>query len=66
MAQAIIVILKAGNERQVFQHAIAEKEGNRLWMYRQADHRGLGERQMVAAFDLQDVQSWFTLSDPHR
>jgi hypothetical protein len=65
MAQAIVVILQANNERQVFQNAIAETAGNRLRIYRQADPRGLAERQLVAAFDLDEVNSWFALSDAH-
>jgi hypothetical protein len=65
MAQAIIVILKDTNERQVFQNAIAETAGNRLRIYRQADPRGLAERPWVAEFVLDEVQSWFGMSDAH-
>jgi hypothetical protein len=66
MAQAIVLLLKATNERQVFHNAIAEKEGRGLRIYRQADPRGLAERQLIAECDLQEVQSWFALSDAHR
>ena len=66
MAQAIVVILKADNERQVFQNAIAETADNQLRIYRQADPRGLAERQLVAEFDLNDVQSWFAMADAPR
>ena len=63
MAQAIIVILKDTNERQVFQNAIAETAGDQLRIYRQADPRGLAERQLVAEFTLEEVNSWFALAD---
>jgi len=63
MAQAIIVILKDTNERQVFQNAIAETAGDQLRIYRQADPRGLAERQLVAEFALEEVNSWFALAD---
>jgi hypothetical protein len=66
MAQAIIVILKDTNERQVFQNAIAETESNRLRIYRQADPQGLGERQLVAEFALEAMQTWFAMADAPR
>jgi len=65
MAQAIVVILKANNERQLFQNAIAETSGNRLRIYRQADPRGLAERHLVAELDLDKVNSWFAMADAH-
>ena len=37
MAQAIMVILQADNERQLFQNAIAETADNQVRMYRPAD-----------------------------
>ena len=63
MAQAIVVILKANNERQLFQNAIAETARNRLRIFRQADSRGLAERQLVAELDLDEVNSWFAMAD---
>jgi hypothetical protein len=62
-AQAIVVILKADNERQIFQNAIVETVGNQLRTYRQADPRGLVERHLVAEFALDEVNSWFALAD---
>jgi hypothetical protein len=66
MATGVIVILHANNERQIFQHAIAEKEGNRLRIYRDTAPGGLAERQLVAEFALHDVKSWFPVGDTHR
>ena len=66
MAQAIVVVLKADNERQLFQNAVAETAGNQLRIYRQADPRGLAERHLVTEFDLDEVQTWFAMADAHR
>jgi hypothetical protein len=57
----------AGKQRAAgIPDAIAAKEGTRLGVYRQEDPQGLAERQLVVEFDLQEVKTWFPVSDTHR